>query len=86
MQNVPLPHGGECTCSQLAMMASISSGLLKPAAVRRRQWGHENKGACASNQEAKSMTSHWLKSLWVALLSGRQLARETECNGSCMLD
>lgn len=29
------------------------------------------------------MTSHWLKSLWPVLLSGAQLARETERNGSC---
>lgn len=64
----------------------ISVGLLKPVTKRRRQPGHENEGACASYQEVKSMTSHWLKSLWPVLLSGPQLAGETECNGSCMLE
>lgn len=85
MLNIPLPHWGECTCAQLAVMARISSGQLKPV-ERRRQQGHENEGACASNQEVKSMTTHWLKSLWPVLLSGAQLARERKWNGSCMLD
>lgn len=28
------------------------------------------------------MTTHWLKSFWPVLLSGPQLAGETECDGS----
>lgn len=52
--------------------ACISSGLLKPAVERRRQRGRENKGACASAQEVKSMTSHWLKSMRAALLGAPQ--------------
>lgn len=74
-------------CARLATMASTSSGLLKPAAERRRQRGHENKkGRVLQNQGVKSMTSHWLKSIWAALLSGPQLAGETERNGPCTLD
>lgn len=41
MPTIPLLHGGECMCADLETLASIPSGLLKPAAERRRQQGHE---------------------------------------------
>lgn len=59
---------------------------FKPLVEERRHRVCYTKGGFASNQGVKSMATHWLKSFWPVLLSGPQLAGETECNGSPTLD